>query len=155
MTVTRNKTFKQKPLDQRRKLVRLIIARLLKAYGLDKPKELVEIFNCTYGAIKNWGSSGRVPLDPLFQCHFETGVSLDWLMNGKAPATEYDQKKVDALTAFLNSEMASGVRYKLIEEKCDNGVTMLSEGLSASLLDWMDIKMTDNADMPSRVNHDD
>ncbi len=139
--------FKSKPLEERRRLVRLVVARLVKAYGLGSVKELTTVFDCSYGAIKNWGSAGRVPLDPMFQCHFETGVSLDWLMHGEDPAVLFSPKKVDALSLHLAGELASGVRFQLIDEKCEGGIDMLSLGLRDSLIKWMKIEVVDMEDV--------
>lgn len=146
-----NINFKKKPLDQRRKQVRLIIGRILKSYELKEVKELATVFNCTYGAIKNWGSSGKVPLDPLFQCHFETGSSLDWLVHGTDPIVVFNRQRANDLTGHMSAELSSGARYKLIEEKCEGGIEMLAAGLSESLLNWMKIKIIEHSDQPVKL----
>ncbi|MFT5163881.1 MAG: hypothetical protein ACI9FJ_002478 [Alteromonadaceae bacterium] len=147
--------FKNKSLEQRRKFVRAIVERLLIAYKLEKVKDLTEIFDCTYGAVKNWGSMGKIPQDPIFQCHFETGVSLDWLVHGGEPIVVFSKEKAEALKKHLANQLASSVRFQLIEQKCANGVDMLAEGLSGSLLEWMKVTVVEDLDMPVNDDKDD
>lgn len=140
--------FKDKPLEERKKLVRLVVARMLKAYKLENTKALAGKLECTHGAIKNWGSAGRIPMDPLFQCHSDTGISMDWLIHGEPPVMVFDHDKVEQLTMHLNTELSSAVRYQLIEEKRKGCIDSLVSGLSESLVKFLGVKVVDSHDLP-------
>jgi hypothetical protein len=136
--------FSNRPLEERRQFVRLITQRMLQAYKFDDSRELAVAFNCTHGAIKNWRSAGRVPLDSMFQCHLETGVSMDWILYGENPKEVYTPSQVKKLVSHIDKELEVGIRYKLIESIRDDGLRILSDGMSEGLLKYMGIKVSDD-----------
>jgi hypothetical protein len=136
--------FQDKPLEQRRKTVRQIIARMLMAYGFKETKALASQFNCTYGAIKNWGSNGRLPTDPMFTCHMQTGASLDWLMNGKSAPLEFSQQMVDKFTSHIKDELTTAARYQLVNFERPENIKAISSGLSESIMTLLDIKQVED-----------
>ena len=129
--------FKNKPLKERRIIVRSIIARILKAYRVGNVTALAQLLDCNVGTIKNWGCSGRLPMDPILQCHFNTGVSLSWLMQTPRVISDPNPDEVKRLAEFLASELDIAVRNQLIVEKSDNGLDILATDLSVNALKWI------------------
>jgi hypothetical protein len=143
-----NIDFKNKPSETDKKLARQIVGRMLQAYKIEDPRELALKLDCTHGAIKNWGSAGRVPMDKLYHCHTDTGISLDWLVHGMPPVMVFDVARVEHFTKHLNSELASAVRYRLIEEAREDGIDSLASGISESVIKWLGVAVVESFDLP-------
>ena len=142
-----NKPFDELPIIDKRVYVKSIFKRVSKAYKVDNIKELAVIFGCTFGALKNNQSAGRVPLTHLHQCHLETGVSMDWLLTGKMANIVFTPKTLEQLRSSLHREILTAASFGLLNEGRQDGLLALTGGLTESILNLMDIEIIDKNDL--------
>jgi transcriptional regulator with XRE-family HTH domain len=60
-----------------------VVDRLLSAYGISTQKELAQILDISPNNISGWRERRSVPGYTIIKCVLDTGVDLEWLLNGK------------------------------------------------------------------------
>lgn len=61
------------------------VARVQKAYGFAKRKDLAEYLGISPSTFSTWGSRGFFPADLAMRCAIETGARLEYLAYGEEP----------------------------------------------------------------------
>ncbi len=131
--------FQSIPLRERHIIIRSIVDRMLKAYRSNDISELAEQLGLSTRAVNEWENVGRIPMEHIFQCHFDTGVTLDWLIQIAKPAIPMSSNPniIKELVKLLTKELEYGIRYELITKKSDGGIEILADYLSVNLLAWV------------------
>lgn len=60
-----------------------VIERLLSAYGVTTQRALAEALNVPSNNVSAWSQRNSVPGSAIIKCVLDTGVDLQWLLNGK------------------------------------------------------------------------
>lgn len=60
-----------------------VIERLLSAYGVTTQRALAESLNVPSNNVSAWSQRNSVPGSAIIKCALDTGVDLQWLVNGK------------------------------------------------------------------------
>ncbi|KOA72257.1 MULTISPECIES: phage repressor protein CI [Pantoea] len=60
-----------------------VIERLLSAYGVTTQRALAEALNVPSNNVSAWSKRNSVPGSAIIKCVLDTGVDLQWLLNGK------------------------------------------------------------------------
>jgi hypothetical protein len=137
--------FKHKPLEARKALVKAIIARMAKAYGVKK-KELPDLINCQKSVINNWGYYGRVPYDHLDQCHEKTGVSMDWLLYGDTLQFEMTPQMQAELNILIAQLFIDGHDYGMITQTYAGAIEQLKNKFKNDISTWLGARKTTDKD---------
>ena len=132
-------TFKDKPLDERKSLVRAMIERMARAYGVNK-KALSQHLDCNRNVINNWVYYGRIPYEQLDTCHRVTGVSLDWLMYGYECSQIPQHAESEEIKSIVEHALKCGVELDLIDSNYHNAIDQLSHKITQDLHQQFDIK---------------
>ena len=61
------------------------IRKIKEAYDVTTNSQLAEKLDTTRGAVEGWARRKEVPHKYLIKCTFDTGVSLDWLLDEDKP----------------------------------------------------------------------
>jgi hypothetical protein len=129
--------FKDKPLDERKQLVKAMVARIAKAYAIKK-SDLPKQLNCSKGLVNNWSYYGRIPYDYLEQCRLDTGATMDWLMYGVEPVKSLAVEDVAALNAVHIKVLDDGVNYGMISECYQGGIDQLTTKYKKDVDSWVE-----------------
>jgi hypothetical protein len=129
--------FKEKSLDERKPLVKAMVARMAQAYAIKK-SGLPEQLNCSKGLVNNWSYYGRIPYDYLEQCRLDTGVSLDWLMYGVTPVKSLTAQDVAELNEVHVKVLGDGVNYAMISECYEGAITQLTAKYEKDIDSWVE-----------------
>ncbi len=113
--------FSQLPLEQRKQLVKAMLERMAKAYGVKK-SALHELLGCSYGLVNNWAYHGRIPYDYLDACCKATGASMDWLLYGQTPMQNLHSEDIEWLSAQHQKILQDGVEYGMITVQASNTI---------------------------------
>lgn len=68
---------------------RLVLNRIIEAYGFSTQKELGEHLNISSGTISTWVRREYFPGDVVITCSLDTGVSLEWLATGTYEGNDF------------------------------------------------------------------
>lgn len=128
--------FKDRPLEERKKLVKDMVARMAGAYGVKK-SDLPEKLECSSGLINNWGYHGRIPYDYIERCRLETGVSTDWILYGVESVKSILDADINELSAAQSKVLADGLRYGMIKECYDGATNQLSSTFKSDIEHWV------------------
>ena len=89
-------SFDKEPLKVRGKALydeimsnggKLVLRRILDAYGFTLQKQLCELLDISSGTVSTWVRRDYFPGDVVVACALDTGVSLQWLATGKGEPT--------------------------------------------------------------------
>jgi transcriptional regulator with XRE-family HTH domain len=86
-----------------------VIERLLSAYGVTTQRALAESLNVPSNNVSAWSQRNSVPGSAIIKCVLDTGVDLQWLVNGKLAKANHEREV----------ELPSGER--LLNEITSNG----------------------------------
>lgn len=128
--------FKNRPLEERQKLVKAIVSRIAAAYGVKKTA-LPAKFECSAGLINNWGYHGRIPHDYIEKCRIETGISTDWLLYGVETVKPIMNADMDELSEAQAKVLEDGVRYGMITECYDGAIQQLNKTFQSDIETWV------------------
>ncbi len=128
--------FKDRPLEERKSLVKAMVARMAIAYGVKK-SELPEVLGCSSGLINNWGYHGRIPYDYIEKCRAQTGISTDWLLYGVESVKSIMDTDITELSDVQAKVLADGLRYGMIAECYDGATKQLSDTFKADIDNWV------------------
>lgn len=132
-------SFKDKPLEERKPIVRAMLERMARAYGINK-RSLAKHLGHGRSVVNNWVYYGRIPFEQLDTCHRVTGVSLDWLLYGDESANIPEPASGDQIKALVENALNCGVELNLISSNYDNAIEQLSSKVSQDLHQQFDIK---------------
>lgn len=127
--------FKDLPLETRKQQVKVILQRLAQAYGVKK-SALPEVLGNTKNVMNNWIYYGRIPFDQLLTCYEVTGVSIDWLINGKEPEPMSTDDKLDLvlkIKSLQNKVLDDGSEYGLIKQGQPGAIDLLGNKFEKDL----------------------
>ncbi|WP_210507054.1 phage repressor protein CI [Pantoea ananatis] len=62
---------------------KMVLRRILDAYGFTMQKELCELLGISSGTVSTWVRRNYFPGDVVIACALETGLTLEWLATGK------------------------------------------------------------------------
>lgn len=124
--------FKDRPLEERKPLVKAMVERMARAYGIKK-SALPEFLGCTKGLVNNWTYYGRIPFDYLQACSVATGVSMDWLLHGTVPKQALAESDLMALQEMLLQVLKDGLDYGMIVENYPGALKQMSGKFSKDL----------------------
>ncbi len=136
-------TYQSKPLRERQRATRLIVNRMLTCYQLTNNEALAQHLQLSSRAVNEWENIGRIPMEYVFQCHFDTGVSLDWLIQINPPAQfiSSNPNVIKELAEAIAKELQYGLRYELIVAHSDDSIKVLANYLSINLFAWINIQI--------------
>lgn len=86
-----------------------VIERLLSAYGVTTQRALAEALSVPSNNVSAWSQRNSVPGSAIIKCVLDTGVDLQWLVNGKFAKASL--KRVEGLPSgeeLLNEITSSG-----------------------------------------------
>ncbi|MDN4134176.1 phage repressor protein CI [Pantoea ananatis] len=66
-----------------------VIERLLSAYGVTTQRALAEALNVPSNNVSAWSQRNSVPGSAIIKCVLDTGVDLQWLVNGELAKANY------------------------------------------------------------------
>ncbi len=134
-----NTKFQDYPKSDQKAIIRGIVDRMRQAYGLDDNLALAELFGISIGTLKNWSVIMCIPKAYIFQCHCETGMSLNWLVQAIKPVSTYEatDEEISEMTTVICGDIEHAVNFRLISEKSKGGLNALTSALSKNVLDWV------------------
>lgn len=104
--------------DAQKDWIQGIVERMCEAYGITGKSvktQLTERLHLNEGTPKSWVYNKRVPFHSMVTCSRETGVSIDWLLDGKLPVIKLeDDVKADIREKLIEHLFNAG-RYKLVD----------------------------------------
>lgn len=103
---------------------KLVLRRLLDAYGFSMQKELGDLLDISSGTISTWIRREYFPGDVVVACALDTGVSLRWLATGKGEMFESQPEVVTSSISIPRKKLVSGVLN-------DTGNWLMDPALSA------------------------
>lgn len=127
--------FRDKPLDERKALVKAMVARMAEAYKIKK-SQLAAQLGCSPGVINSWVYYGRTPFEYLVRCKEETGVSVDWLLFGSQPAKQLTRNDIETLKTIQAKVLEDGIKYAMISEQYQGALNQLSTKYSDDIDCW-------------------
>lgn len=128
--------FKDRPLEERKVLVKAMVARMAGAYGV-KRSALPTILGISRGLVNNWGYHGRIPYDYIERCKAETGISTDWILYGIESVKPITDAEVAKLSDAQDDVLVDGVRYGMITECYDGAIKQLSNKYKTDIENWV------------------
>lgn len=150
-------TYQRKPLRERQRAVCLIVDRMRSCYQLTNNDALAQYLQLSSRAVTDWQNMGRIPMEYIFQCHFDTGVSLDWLIQINPPALliSSNPNVIKELAGAIAKELQYGLRDELIVAHRDDSIKVLANYLSMNVFAWINLQIqqswsVDNLLGPSR-----
>lgn len=125
--------FKDKPLDERKPLVRAMLERMARAYGINK-RSMAKYLGCARSVVNNWVYYGRIPFEQLDACHRVTGVSLEWLLYGDDESNIIPEPaSQDEIRSIVEKALNCGVELNLVTSNYDNSIEQLGRKISQDL----------------------
>lgn len=124
--------FKDQPLVEKKALVRAMIERMARAYGVNK-KDLPHLLQCSRNVMNNWVYYARVPLEQLDICRHQTGVSMDWLMYGD-DAPQDELLPSEQLQSIINKVFEHSIALELISTHSADAINHISHKLSKDIV---------------------
>lgn len=88
---------------------KLVLRRLLDAYGFTMQKELGDLLDISSGTISTWIRREYFPGDVVVACALDTGVSLRWLATGKGEMFDSRPDVVTSSISIPKKKLVSGV----------------------------------------------
>lgn len=88
---------------------KLVLRRLLDAYGFTMQKELGDLLDISSGTISTWIRREYFPGDVVVACALDTGVSLRWLATGKGEMFDSQPEVVTSSISIPKKKLVSGV----------------------------------------------
>lgn len=88
---------------------KLVLRRLLDAYGFTMQKELGDLLDISSGTISTWIRREYFPGDVVVACALDTGVSLRWLATGKGEMFDSRPEVVTSSISIPKKKLVSGV----------------------------------------------
>jgi hypothetical protein len=142
-------SFRNERLATRKIRVKSMVARMAKTYGVKK-SDLHDFLGCTKGLVNNWVYLGRVPYDYLEACSASKGVSLDWLLYGKASAKMLNTQDVQLLGAMHKQVLQDGVDYGLIKPRHEGAIAQMTDKFTRDLRRWTGAEQTSKGGKETR-----
>lgn len=103
------------PDNSNKARIKAMIVRMMSAYKVDK-KQLADIFDCKTNVINNWPYYDRTPYPYLDRCSQDTGVTLDWLINGtKMPQAVLTTADIVEVNTIVKGVVQGALDYGVIE----------------------------------------
>ncbi|WP_422881719.1 phage repressor protein CI [Pantoea agglomerans] len=103
---------------------KLVLRRLLDAYGFSMQKELGDLLDISSGTISTWIRREYFPGDVVVACALDTGVSLRWLATGKGEMFDGQPEVVTSSISIPKKKLVSGALN-------DTGNWLMDPALSA------------------------
>lgn len=103
---------------------KLVLRRLLDAYGFSMQKELGDLLDISSGTISTWIRREYFPGDVVVACALDTGVSLRWLATGKGEMFDSQPEVVTSSISIPKKKLVSGALN-------DTGNWLMDPALSA------------------------
>lgn len=96
-----------------------VIERLLSAYGVKTQRALAEALNVPSNNVSAWSQRNSVPGSAIIKCVLDTGVDLQWLLNGKLANANFgrfvDVPSGEALLNEITSNGGKAVLNRIME----------------------------------------
>ncbi len=126
----KNARLQQLPLTQR-----MILERMRQAYQLTTIEQLTNRLDPASNEVLDWLRRGEIPVEHIVQCHCDTGLALDWLVQGINPNATVARSLGDIrqLTTIIENDLQQAVQNQQIEEKRKGAVADLSYKITSSL----------------------
>jgi hypothetical protein len=113
--------FNNMTLDQRQEWAKQIVARMMAVSQVTEKKRLAQLIGCHQNMPSNWIQQGSVPWKVIYDCHKQTGASLDWLYDGIEPSLKITGPMRFKLENLAMELMQMGHRLELIEQTSADG----------------------------------
>lgn len=107
--------------DANKATAKAIIARMAKAYDVDK-QQLPGLIDSQMNTINNWVYYGRIPYRKVLLCSQQTGESIDWLVTGMVTSRFNIQQQSTELTSKVHQIIDDCVDYGIISASSDQGI---------------------------------
>jgi len=88
---------------------KIVLRRILDAYGFSMQKELGDLLEISSGTISTWIRREYFPGDVVVACALDTGVSLKWLATGKGQMFDSQSEAVTSSISISRKKLESGV----------------------------------------------
>jgi len=86
-----------------------VIERLLSAYGVTTQRALAEALNVPSNNVSAWSQRNSVPGSAIIKCVLDTGVDLQWLVNGELAKANYKRcAELPSGESLLNEITSNG-----------------------------------------------
>ncbi|NQZ06166.1 MAG: helix-turn-helix domain-containing protein [Algicola sp.] len=106
---------------QRQEWAKRIVARMMSVSHVTEKKRLAQLIGCHQNMPSNWIQQGSVPWKVIYDCHKQTGASLDWLYDGIEPSLKISGRMRFKLENLAMELMQMGHRLELIEQTSADG----------------------------------
>lgn len=124
------------PDNSNKTRIKAMTARMMSAYKVDK-KQLADIFDCKTNVINNWPYYDRTPYPYLDRCSQDTGVTMDWLINGtKTPQAVLTKADIVEIKTIVKGVVQGALDYGVIDVLQPGAEGKIIEKLEKDLSTW-------------------